>query len=292
MKILEIENVSKKIKKRTIIDHISFSIDENEIVGLVGPNGAGKSTLMKCITGLYHMSSGTVKICEYDLNENPASALKNVGMSIEYPSLYPELSGHEHFKLIANWKKLDKNRIKEMEVFSGLKNDLNREVKNYSMGMKQRIVLALAMMSNPKLLIIDEPTNGLDPQAIFDLRNQLLNIKNEGTSILLSSHQLNELDKLADRVVFIKKGLKIKEENMKDIKKNHFVYELETSNNILTSNLLNDVIFDKTKIRWTCKNKEEFSKGIEELVHNDILVYSISEVHQDLESYYKELYKG
>lgn len=292
MKILEIENVSKIIKKRTILDQISFSVDENEIVGLVGPNGAGKSTLMKCITGLYHMSSGTVKICGYDLNENSALALENVGMSIEYPSLYPELSGHDHFKLIANWKKLDNERIKEMEEFSGLKNDLNREVKNYSMGMKQRLVLALAMMSKPKLLIIDEPTNGLDPQAIFDLRNQLLNIKEEGTSILLSSHQLNELDKLADRVVFIKKGLKIKEEDMKDIKKNHFVYELETSDNSLSAKLLNHVIVENSKIRWTCANKEEFSKGVEELVHHDILIYSLSEIHFDLESYYKELYKG
>lgn len=290
MKTLELEHVSKIIKKKIILDNIGFSIDENEIVGLVGPNGAGKSTLMKCITGLYHMNSGTVKICGQDLTNNPSLALENIGVSIEYPSLYPELSGHEHFKLIANWEKLDKNRIQEMEEFSGLKKDLYRETKNYSMGMKQRLVLSLAMMSKPKLLIIDEPTNGLDPQAVFELRYKLLKIKEEGTSILLSSHQLNELDKLADRVVFIKDGKKIKEISMKDIKKDHLEYELVTSNNELASRLLN--VSNTSKIKFICTSKEEFSKCLESIIHHQILIYSISEIHHDLESYYKELYKG
>lgn len=131
---------------------------------------------------------------------------------------------------MANWKHLDSKRIEEMEQFSDLKDGLYRATEHYSMGMKQRLVLALAMMSKPKLLIIDEPTNGLDPQAIFDLRNKLLTIRNEGTSILLSSHQLSELDKLADRALFIKSGKLIKVKNMDELRQNQSIYRLEVSN--------------------------------------------------------------
>lgn len=292
MKVLEVKNVSKRIKNRDILQDISFSIDENEILGLVGPNGAGKSTLMKCITGLYHLSSGSVKICEKDLIKDSSSALNNIGVSIEYPSLYPELTGYEHFKLMASWKKLGINRIKEMERFSGLGEELNREVKNYSMGMKQRLVLSLVMMSKPKLLIIDEPTNGLDPQAIFELRNKLLNIKEEGTSILLSSHQLSELDKLADRVMFIKGGKKIKEIYMNDIKNSHSTYELETSNNQRVLNLLDNCFIENEKVIINCETKEIFSRCIEKIVNCHIFVYSVKEIQQDLETYYKKIYEG
>lgn len=124
MEILKVEGVSKQIKNRKILDNISFSIFENEIVGLIGPNGAGKSTIMKCVTGLYHMNEGKITICGYDLKSDSSNALKNIGVSIEYPSLYPELSGHEHFKIMANWKHLDSKRIEEMEQFSDLKDGL------------------------------------------------------------------------------------------------------------------------------------------------------------------------
>lgn len=258
MEILKVEGVSKQIKNHRILDNISFSIFENEIVGLIGPNGAGKSTIMKCITGLYHMSEGKITICGHDLKSDSSNALKNIGVSIEYPSLYPELSGHEHFKIMANWKHLDSKRIEEMEQFSDLKDGLYRATEHYSMGMKQRLVLALAMMAKPKLLIIDEPTNGLDPQAIFDLRNKLLTIRNEGTSILLSSHQLSELDKLADRALFIKSGKLIKEKNMDELRQNHSIYRLEVSNpkNVLL--LLKNSFIKEHVLYMQCDSKEEF----------------------------------
>ena len=161
-----------------------------------------------------------------------------------------------------------------------LKSDSSNALKN------------LAMMSKPKLLIIDEPTNGLDPQAIFDLRNKLLTIRNEGTSILLSSHQLSELDKLADRALFIKSGKLIKEKNMDELRQNHSIYRLEVSNpkNVLL--LLKNSFIKEHVLYMQCDSKEEFSKSLQILIQNDILVYSLAEVHQDLETYYKELYKG
>ena len=263
MEILKVEGVSKQIKNRKILDNISFSIFENEIVGLIGPNGAGKSTIMKCITGLYHMNEGKITICGHDLKSDSSNALKNIGVSIEYPSLYPELSGHEHFKIMANWKHLDSKRIEEMEQFSDLKDGLYRATEHYSMGMKQRLV-----------------------------RNRLLTIRNEGTSILLSSHQLSELDKLADRALFIKSGKLIKEKNMDELRQNHSIYRLEVSNpkNVLL--LLKNSFIKEHVLYMQCDSKEEFSKSLQILIQNNILVYSLAEVHQDLETYYKELYKG
>lgn len=139
---------------------------------------------------------------------------------------------------------------------------------------------------------IDEPTNGLDPQAIFDLRNKLLTIRNEGTSILLSSHQLSELDKLADRALFIKSGKLIKEKNMDELRQNHSIYRLEVSNPKDVLLLLKNSFIKEHVLYMQCDSKEEFSKSLQILIQNDILVYSVAEVHQDLETYYKELYKG
>ena len=168
--VLMVNGLFKSINKVNILKDISFSINENEILGLIGPNGSGKSTIMKCIAGLYHPTSGKITINGYDIDKDRVNALSNMGVSIEYPALYPNLTGKDHFKMVAKWKKLDKSRIKEMEDFSGLNDELKKEVRHYSMGMKQRLILSLAMMTKPKLLILDEPTNGLDPQAIIDLR--------------------------------------------------------------------------------------------------------------------------
>ena len=216
--VLMVNELFKSINKVNILKDISFSINENEILGLIGPNGSGKSTIMKCIAGLYHPTSGEITINGYDIDKDRVNALSNMGVSIEYPALYPNLTGKDHFKMVAKWKKLDKSRIKEMEDFSGLNSELKKEVRHYSMGMKQRLILSLAMMTKPKLLILDEPTNGLDPQAIIDLRKKLLDIRNDGTSILLSSHQLSEVDKLVDRIIFIKERAFLLPENCPDFK--------------------------------------------------------------------------
>ena len=153
--ILMVNGLCKSINKVNILKDISFSINENEILGLIGPNGSGKSTIMKCIAGLYHPTSGEITINGYDIDKDRVNALSNMGVSIEYPAFYPNLTGKDHFKMVAKWKKLDKSRIKEMEDFSGLNSGLKKEVRHYSMGMKQRLTLSLAMMTKPKLLILD-----------------------------------------------------------------------------------------------------------------------------------------
>lgn len=293
-KMLIVNNLCKTINKVNILKNISFEIDENEILGFIGPNGSGKSTTMKCIAGLYHPTSGSIFINGYDISQQREETLSQIGASIESPALYPYLTGEEHFKLVAKWKGLNKTRINEMESFSGLKSDLKKEVRYYSMGMKQRLILSLAMMSKPKILILDEPTNGLDPQAIFELRNKLLDIKNEGTSILLSSHQLSEVDKLVDRIIFIKDGELIGEKTIDELHEKHISYILKTSDDLSSKNLLKDyqILYDGECITIKCKSEIEFSNAISSLVNNNIAIYKITESIQDLETYYQNLYKG
>ena len=293
-KVLIVKDLCKNINKASILKNISFDIEENEILGFIGPNGSGKSTTMKCIAGLYHPTSGSIVINGYDIYEDREDALSQMGVSIENPALYPNLTGKEHFDMVAKWKKLDNARIKEMEYFSGLNDDLKKEVRHYSMGMKQRLILSLAMMTKPKLLILDEPTNGLDPQAIIDLRKKLLDIRNEGTSILLSSHQLSEVDKLVDRIIFIKYGQLIAHKTIEQLHQKHISYKLNTSDNQKAQNVLKKykVIQNKEYISLEYNSEYEFSNVINLLVKNNISIFTIKERVQDLEEFYQNLYQG
>lgn len=291
--VLMVNGLFKSINKVNILKDISFSINENEILGLIGPNGSGKSTIMKCIAGLYHPTSGEITINGYDIDKDRVNALSNMGVSIEYPALYPNLTGKDHFKMVAKWKKLDKSRIKEMEDFSGLNSELKKEVRHYSMGMKQSLILSLAMMTKPKLLILDEPTNGLDPQAIIDLRKKLLDIRNDGTSILLSSHQLSEVDKLVDRIIFIKDGQLIARKTIDQLHQKH-ISCIKTSDNQYAQKILKDYIVtnDNEYIRLEYGSDNDFSNVINLLVKNNISIYSIEDKEENLEKYYQNLYQG
>lgn len=195
--------------------------------------------------------------------------------------------------MVAKWKKLDKSRIKEMEDFSGLNSELKKEVRHYSMGMKQRLILSLAMMTKPKLLILDEPTNGLDPQAIIDLRKKLLDIRNDGTSILLSSHQLSEVDKLVDRIIFIKDGQLIAHKTIDELHQKHILC-IKTSDNQYAQKILKDYIVtnDNEYIRLECGSDNDFSNVINLLVKNNISIYLIEDNGEGLEKYYQNLYQG
>ena len=209
MDVLSVKGLYKKIGKQTILEDINIEVKEKEIIGFLGPNGSGKSTTIKCICGLYHVNAGTIIVNGYDISKSRKEALNTMGVSIEAPSLYPQLTGREHLKMMGRWRKVGKDRVKEMESYSGLEHHLDKLVQGYSMGMKMRLMLSLTLMARPKLLILDEPTNGLDPQAVFELRKQLEDIRREGSSILFSSHQLNEVEKLSDRIILVNQGRKV-----------------------------------------------------------------------------------
>lgn len=206
MCILTIENVNKSVNDERILTNINLSINKSTIFGLVGCNGAGKSTLLKMILGIYKTNSGDIKIDNYSIKNNIEKALMNVGAVVDSPNLYNYLSGRknlEFFNLLG--KNLSKKKIGEVVKLLNMEKYINKPVSTYSLGMKQRLALGVALISYPKLLILDEPINGLDPIGIKELRNILMYLKNKyNMAIIISSHILSELENICDKVAIIK----------------------------------------------------------------------------------------
>lgn len=209
MNTLEIKNLSKSFGKTRIIKDVSLHVSEGEIVAFVGPNGAGKTTTLKMITNLIWPDSGSITITGYDLFKQREMALANMAGIIENPGLYTNLTGLENLQFIQKLRGVSKARLQEVIELIGLndKEKLHRKVRRYSLGMKQRLALGMCLLTKPKFLILDEPTNGLDPTGVIELR-QLIEkmVKEENVSVLFSSHMLGEVEKLADRIVYIKEG--------------------------------------------------------------------------------------
>lgn len=220
MMILNLSNVTKIISKKTILDNINLSVNEGEIFGFLGPNGAGKTTTIKIITGLIKPNSGEITINNVKLSENKLKAISNVGAIVENPALYDYLTGLDNLKIVAKLRNVKKNDLDYIIENILDKNRLNDKVKKYSLGMKERLAIGCAMVGNPKLLILDEPTNGLDPEGIIDLRNLLKHLAHDKKmTIFLSSHQLSEIQNTCDRVAFLKNGKIITTESVDDILK-------------------------------------------------------------------------
>ena len=193
----------KHLNKNKILNDINLDIEAGEIVALVGPNGSGKSTLMKCIMGFSNIDSGEIWIFD---SLNNKKALKGVACSIEYPPLYSDLNGLDHFKLISQLNNINEQQMNNYIEFSCLKERLKKKTKYYSVGMKQMLILSLVIMQNPRLLILDEPFNGLDLQTKKRVIDELENLNKQGTTILWSSHEINQLREMSDRYVFINCG--------------------------------------------------------------------------------------
>ena len=208
MNVLEVKDLKKRLGKSEIIKGISFEVKEGEIFGFLGPNGAGKTTTIRMLVGLIHSNGGSIKIMGHDLKEDREEALSNVGAVVENPELYTYLSGRENLMQIARVRGVSKEEIDKLIELVGLKDKINMKVKKYSLGMKQRLGLAAALISDPKLLILDEPTNGLDPNGILDFREIVRKASKErGISVFISSHILSEVQQLCDTVAFINNGV-------------------------------------------------------------------------------------
>lgn len=298
--ILEIEHLHKQFGSYIVLPDLSFQVGEQEIVGFLGPNGSGKSTTLKCVTGLYHPTSGQIKIGGYSVEKQKKQALSLIGQSIEHPTLYPELSGREHLKMMAHWRGIGKERVREMEEFSGLGANLKKPAGNYSMGMKMRLMLSIALLHHPKLLILDEPTNGLDPEAVFQLREEMKQIRDEGSSILFSSHQLGEVEKVVDRVVLIRQGEKLYDGELPENLQKNVKYQLLLSDKEKAENLVlgkSEISFlseEEENSRWlsfTAASEEALSRYIKTLVENDIQIWDFRQEKKDLESFYRDYYK-
>ncbi len=201
--ILQLKGISKKFKKATAIDNIDLHIRKNTIYCLLGPNGAGKSTTLKIIAGLLRPSSGFI---EFNGHPWTRKDLNYTGSLIENAPLYGNLTSKENLDVLTTMLGIPKTRIDEVLEIVGLQDTGSKQVKNFSMGMKQRLGIAQAILNNPDLLILDEPTNGLDPLAIQELRELILNFPKNGVTVLLSSHMLSEVEHLADDIGIISNG--------------------------------------------------------------------------------------
>jgi ABC-2 type transport system ATP-binding protein len=219
---LSVNNLKKVIGKKEIIKGITFELKEGEVFGFLGPNGAGKTTTIRMLVGLIKPSSGTIKICGYNIQTHFYDALKNLGCIVENPELYPYLSGWNNLLHFA--RMLDgvgEDRIKEVTELVGLTERIHDKVKTYSLGMRQRLGIAQALLGTPRVLILDEPTNGLDPAGIREMRQFIRFLaEKEGLSVLVSSHLLSEIQLLCDRVAIITKGTIIKTDTVQHLLSN------------------------------------------------------------------------
>ena len=213
--MLEVEALVKRFGKSAAVDGISFAVGAGEVVGFVGPNGAGKSTTMKVICGLLKPNSGKVTIDGITFSQDARVYLSKLGVLIESPAFYPGLSGRNHLAYLSRMRgRCMDTLIGNTLARVGLDADSSKPVREYSTGMKQRLGIAMAILHQPKLLILDEPTNGLDPAAIVAMRDLLGQMAEGGTAVLVSSHLLYEIERVCDRVVFIKAGRVIRDQKI------------------------------------------------------------------------------
>ncbi|NDA81237.1 MAG: ABC transporter ATP-binding protein [Actinobacteria bacterium] len=203
--IISAENLTKKYGELVAVDHVSFEIPAGAITGFVGPNGAGKTTTIRMLLGLVKPSAGNARILERSIAE-PEAYLPFVGAMIEGPAFYPALSGRENLRVLARLGDFPYERVEELLELVGLADRATSKFKTYSLGMKQRLGIAAALLPNPKVLILDEPVNGLDPAGIHEVRNLLRSLADSGISIFVSSHILSELEVIADHLVVVDHG--------------------------------------------------------------------------------------
>ncbi|MEK4059299.1 MULTISPECIES: ABC transporter ATP-binding protein [Paenibacillus] len=205
--ILSVEGVRKKIGRKWIIDDVTFDVKQGEIFGFLGPNGAGKTTTIRMLVDLIRPSEGKITVCGYNVNREPEKALQYVGSIVENPEVYTYLTGWENLQHFARMQPgVDKARIAEVVDIVRLDQRIHDKVSTYSLGMRQRLGIAQALLGRPRLLILDEPTNGLDPKGIKELREFIRELAAEGLAVFVSSHLLSEIQLLCDRVAIISKG--------------------------------------------------------------------------------------
>ena len=214
--VISAENLTKKYGDLVAVDHVTFQIPQGAITGFVGPNGAGKTTTIRMLLGLVKPSAGSAKILAHSISE-PETYLPFVGAMIEGPAFYPALSGRENLRVLARLGDFPYQRVDELLELVGLSDRATSKFKTYSLGMKQRLGIAAALLPNPKVLILDEPVNGLDPAGIHEVRNLLRALADKGISIFVSSHILSELEVIADHLVVVDQGKVIFQGATKDL---------------------------------------------------------------------------
>lgn len=296
--VLSVKNLTKEYKDRRVVNNLSFSLYPGQIFGFVGPNGAGKSTTIRMITGLTPITRGDIRICGYSVEKSFKNAISNVGAVVEMPQLYPYLSGEKNLKLFAEfYGKQAMKRIPQIVKLVGMENRIKDKVSTYSLGMKQRLGIAQALLNKPKLLILDEPTNGLDPDGIVEIRNilKMLAIK-ENITIIISSHNLAELEHVCDTIGFINNGKLIEYKTMKQLKA---IIQSKQRVQFFCNYPHYSAMLLKKKFKIPCSivgnsiilplKESNISTVISFLSYKKVKVYGINKIQKTLEELYFEL---
>ncbi len=225
--ILSIQNLNKKFGRIHAVNNLSFDIQKGNVYGILGPNGSGKSTTLGIILNVVNKTSGDFKW--FDGKVSTHDALKRVGAIIERPNFYPYMSAVENLKLVCKIKEISYDKIDQKLKQVHLYERRNSKFKTYSLGMKQRLAIASALLNDPEILILDEPTNGLDPQGIHEIRSIIQKIASNGTTILLASHLLDEVEKVCSHVVVIREGIKLYSGRVDEMTASHGIIEIESN---------------------------------------------------------------
>ena len=283
--VLKVSNVSKKANDFQILNKVSFELGSGEVVGLIGPNGAGKTSIMKILTGLTRNYSGEVDL----------SAVKDIGSMIETPNFYPYDTGYQNLMHFARLNGVGEKKVEELLKLLGLADAADKKVKAYSLGMRQRLGIAQALLKDPDVLVLDEPTNGLDPEGIHEVREYIRNIASEkNITVLISSHLLGELEKMCDRAIIIKKGEIIQFMDFhkdRNVKKMIYVIEsLDTKDaqKVLQENGYHVDSQDEQEIRIRIDVNEK-KDVVKLLMSHNVIMTGLYEASETLEDTFLEL---
>lgn len=298
--ILVLKNVHKSFGKRTIIPDLSLSVKEGEVFGFLGPNGAGKTTTIKMILGLLSLDSGSITVAGQDIEEDFEAAMRNISGIVENPDMYAYLSGYDNLRIHALACGASKEKIEEVIKIAGLQNRIRDKFKTYSLGMKQRLGIAQALLHNPKILILDEPTNGLDPAGIKEMRDLLKYLAHQkGMSVLVSSHILQEMQEMCDSVCIINAGQILKTGSIADLVTaggsgvyRYTVRPMETAVPLVQDNIpdrIVDITADHIDLRI---NEEEIDTVNRRLMDNNVVIYGLSVVGSSLEQSFMTITGG
>ncbi|MGG9971153.1 ABC transporter ATP-binding protein [Ferruginibacter sp. SUN002] len=294
--IIDVKNLTKKFNDLTAVDNLSFSVNQGDVYGFLGQNGAGKSTSIRMLLTLIKPTSGEINIFGNNLTTHRSQILRQVGAVIEKPDLYKYLSAYDNLKIFAKMSGIKVSRTLLMDQLEmvGLADRANSKAKTYSQGMKQRLGIAVALVHDPQLIILDEPTNGLDPQGIADIRNLILRLSREmGKTVVVSSHLLSEIELIANRMIIIDKGKKIVEGNVAELlDPAHSLIQIETTNNAAAKEKLQQtqwsVFLQSNNALQLKMHKDKVPALTFDLVQMGIEVLSINSSHS-LENYFLSL---
>ena len=294
--IVEVEHLSKSFKNFHAVKNISFQIEKGSVYGFLGQNGAGKSTTMRMLLSLIQPTNGEIRIFGKPLKGNEKTILSKIGAIIEKPDTYSYLNGYDNLKIFSKiYKKSPSiHQLDQLLDKVGLNGRGKDKVKSYSQGMKQRLGIAIALLNEPEFIILDEPTNGLDPQGITDIRNLIAHFsKNEGKTILISSHLLNEIEMIADQMIILHKGEKIVEgkvSHLLDPAKTLVqieTHDVDAAKKLIGNSKWNSHILEQEGLTFEM-NKNTVPLLIKYLVENDISILDVKSNHS-LENYFLQL---